>query len=181
MHTLERQVGWPAMQKIMSTYFDRWKFAHPRPADFFDVVREVTGRGYVSFFDEVYRSSNTLDYGVQQLTSEQIEGTTRYRTTVVVRRYGEATLPIDIVTTFADGNRVKERWDGQDRRAIYVYERAARAATVQIDPDRVLLLDVNYTNNSRTLTARTPQASLKWALKWMTWLQDLMLTYAFFT
>jgi hypothetical protein len=27
---------------------------------------------------------------------------------------------------------------------------------------------------------RAADASLKWSLKWMVWLQDLMLTYAFF-
>ena len=45
MHTLEQRVGWPVMQRIMSTYFERWKFKHPRPSDFFDIVREVTGQG----------------------------------------------------------------------------------------------------------------------------------------
>ena len=179
MHTLEKQVGWPAMQRIMSTYFERWKFKHPKPADFFDVVREVTGRGYVWYFDEVYRSSNTFDYRVQEFTSEKIDGTP-YRTTVVARREGEAAFPVDIVTTFENGERVKESWDGQDRRVIYAYDRPSKAVSVQIDPDRVLLLDVNYTNNSRTLAPRTTDASWKWALKWMTWLEDLMLTYGFF-
>jgi hypothetical protein len=45
----------------------------------------------------------------------------------------------------------------------------------------VLLLDVDYTNNSRTLAPRSDEASLKWGLQWMVWLQDLMLTYAFFS
>jgi hypothetical protein len=44
----------------------------------------------------------------------------------------------------------------------------------------VLLLDVNYTNNSRTLAPRAPEASRRWAMAWMAWMQDLMLTYAFF-
>jgi hypothetical protein len=61
-----------------------------------------------------------------------------------------------------------------------VYERRERAVTAQVDPGRVLLLDVNYTNNSRTLEPRTDEATLKWSLKWMIWLQDLMLTYGFF-
>jgi hypothetical protein len=39
---------------------------------------------------------------------------------------------------------------------------------------------VNYTNNSRALEPRSGEASLKWALKWMVWMQDLMLTYGFF-
>jgi len=87
---------------------------------------------------------------------------------------------VDVVTTFDNGERVKETWDGQERRAIYVYERPVRGATVQVDPERVLLLDVAYTNNSRTLTPGSDKASLKWSLKWMVWLQDLMLTYGFF-
>lgn len=178
LHTLERRIGWPAMQRILSTYFERWKFRHPKPADFFDVVREVTGEGHVWFFDEVYRSSNTFDYGVQELRSDR-QGD-QYRTSVVVRRFGEATFPVDVLTTFADGTTARETWNGQERRAVYVYERPARAVTVQVDPDRVLLLDPFSTNNSRTLEPRAAEASLKWGLTWMAWLQDLMLTYGFF-
>jgi hypothetical protein len=178
LHTLERRLGWPTMRMILATYFDRWKFRHPTPADFFDVVREVSGQGHVAFFDEVYRSSNTFDYGVQDFRSERQGGA--YRTTVVVGRFGEATFPVEVVTTFEDGREVKESWDGQNRRAIYTYERTARAERVEVDPRHVLLLDVARTNNSRTLEPRTDEASLKWALKWMVWLQDLMLTYAFF-
>jgi hypothetical protein len=103
-----------------------------------------------------------------------------FRTTVVARRYGEATFPVDVVTTFADGHTITQRWDGLDRRAMYVYTRPVRATAVHVDPDRVLLLDVNYTNNSRTTTPRAREAGLKWSLAWMVWLQDLMLTYGFF-
>jgi hypothetical protein len=179
MHTLEQRHGWPVMQRIMSTYFERWKFKHPRPSDFFAIVREVTGQGHYWFFDEVYRSSNTFDYGVQEFRSDRIDEKV-FRTSVVVRRYGEATFPVDVVTTFEGGEPITEKWNGQERRAIYTYERPVRAATVQVDPDRALLLDVAYTNNSRTLTPAKGQASLKWSLKWMVWLQDLMLTYGFF-
>jgi len=53
-----------------------------------------------------------------------------------------------------------------------------RARSVQVDPTHILMLDVNYTNNSRTLQPRAAEASLKWGLKWMTWLQDVLVTYA---
>jgi hypothetical protein len=180
LHTLERHLGWPVLQQILSTYFDRWKFRHPTPSDFFQVAAEVSGQDLTWFFDQVYRSSNTFDYGVQDLVSERQEATGLHRTTVVARRLGEATFPVDVLTTFDNGEQVRERWDGRDRRKLYVYERVARAAHVQIDPQRVLLLDVNYTNNSRTLQPRAGQAAVKWSLKWMLWLQDLMLTYGFF-
>ena len=73
-----------------------------------------------------------------------------------------------------------ERWDGRDRRAVFQYERAERAASAAVDPRRVLLLDVNYTNNSRTRAPRAADASLKWSLTWVVWLQQLMISYGFF-
>ena len=199
LHTLERRLGWPVLQRIMSTYFDRWKFRHPQPADFFAVVNEVSGQDMTWFFDQVYRSSNVFDYGVQELrsatvrptpdaTSDTVSDTAStttadtdlYRTVVVVRRFGEAIFPVDVVTTLRDGERITEQWDGRHRRVIYTYERPSQALSVEVDPERVLLLDVNYTNNSATLDPRADEASLKWSLKWLAWLQDLMLTYAFF-
>jgi hypothetical protein len=179
LHTLEQRLGWPMMQRILSTYFERWKFKHPKPSDFFDVVREVSGSGHVWFFDEVYRSSNAFDYGVQEFRSERLDEHS-HRTTVVVRRYGEAMFPVDVVTTFENGEQAREAWNGQERRAIYQYERPSRGLMVQVDPERRLLLDLSYTNNSRTLKPRGDEASLKWSLQWMAWLQDLMLTYGFF-
>ena len=50
----------------MSTYFERWQFRHPQPEDFFAVVNEVSGEDMTWFFDQVYRSSNVFDYGVQE-------------------------------------------------------------------------------------------------------------------
>jgi aminopeptidase N len=179
LHTLENHLGWPTLQKILATYFERWKFRHPRPGDFFAVVNEVSGRDLTWFFDQAYRSSNTFDYAVQDLRSDSLPGS-RYRTTVVVRRHGEATFPVDVVTRFAGGAEVKERWDGLDRRVVYQYERPERVVSAAVDPARVLLLDANYTNNSRALASQSGAASLKWALTWMVWLQQLMLSYGFF-
>jgi len=49
-----------------------------------------------------------------------------------------------------------------------------------VDPDRVLLLDVDTTNNSRALSPAAGRAATKWAAKWIVWLQDVLATYAFF-
>jgi hypothetical protein len=55
-----------------------------------------------------------------------------------------------------------------------------RSASAVVDPDRVLLLDVDTTNNSRTLSPAAGRAATKWAAKWIVWLQDVLATYAFF-
>jgi hypothetical protein len=138
-----------------------------------------------------------FDYGIQQLTSEPAAGTgffdrggerrferpsgtpSVYRTRVVVRRYGEASFPVDVLVVFQNGERVVERWNGLDRWTMFTFERSSRAAFAHVDPGRTLLLDVNYTNNSWTLAPRAEEASTKWMLKWLVWLQDLLLTSAF--
>ena len=181
LNTMERWLGWPTLQRIMSTHFSRWKFKHPKPQDFFDIANEVSGRDLSGYFDQVYRSSNAFDYGIQDLRSDK-DGD-KYRTLVVVRRYGEATFPVDVRVTFTEGKQVTEHWDGKDRWHLYTYNWPQRAVTAQTDPDHVLLLDVNLTNNSKALTPLDgfgPKAATKWSLKWMVWLQDCLLTWSVF-
>jgi hypothetical protein len=197
LNTLERHLGWPTLQRIMSTFFARWKFRHPKPHDFFAVVNEVSGRDMTWFFDQVYRSAHVFDYAVDDLRSGPVTasgffesgGRTaykpdnptagRFRTTVVVRRLEEGVFPVDVLVSFANGDKVRERWDGRDRWKMYTYERGSRAVSAQVDPGRVLLLDVNYANNSRTLEPVSGAAATKWMFKWMGWLQDLLLNAAF--
>ena len=76
------------------------------------------------------------------LTFQETTDETKFRTTVVVRRIGDARFPVDVLVTFENGEQARERWDGQARWQTYFYEKPTRAVSVQVDPDRVLLLDV---------------------------------------
>jgi hypothetical protein len=199
LHTLERYIGWDPLQRALATYFQRFRFKHPRPEDFFAIVNEGSGRDLTWFFDEVHRSSNVFDYAAERLESTEVasRGFTEpspgaplvyeektdpalFRTTVVVRRLGEAIFPVDVLITFENGEQVRETWDGQGRWQPFMYEKPTRAVSVQVDPERVLLLDVNYTNNSITLRPQAAEAADHWTLQWMVWVQDLLMDYAFF-
>jgi hypothetical protein len=52
-----------------------------------------------------------------------------------------------------------------------------QARSAAVDPGRTLLLDTNFTNNSRALEPRADVAASKWTLKWMVWLQDALLSW----
>jgi hypothetical protein len=199
LHTLERHLGWPVLQRAMATFFARSQFRHPTPDDFFRTVNEVSGHDLTWYFDQVYRGSVVFDYGIASLESRA--KTTRgfaerdgglayvagddaapavYETTVIARRYGEGIFPVDVEVTFEDGETVRERWLGRDRWRAFVFERRVKARSAVVDPDRVLLLDVDITNNSYALEPRAGRAATTWALEWMVWLQDLLMVYAFF-
>jgi hypothetical protein len=195
--TLERFLGWPTFQKVMQTHFERWKFKHPRPDDFFRTANEISGQDLGWFFDQVYRSEQLFDYAIDSVASEPAatngftgegadahyvkpDGKPPYRSEVVVERRGGATFPVDVLVVFADGSSVREKWDGQARWKRFVYERPSKIDHAIVDPDHVLALDLNTTNNSKMLTPAPELPATKWASRWMIWLQDLLTAFTFF-
>jgi hypothetical protein len=207
LRMLENYLGWETFQKTMSTFFDRWKFLHPEPQDFFAVVNEVSGRDMTWFFEQTYNSSNMFDYGVGTVystpvrepkgyiestdgltfeassdqTSEDADALTEYKSAVFIRRWGEAIFPVDVKITFENGDEALEHWDGRDRWKRFDYLKNSKVARVEVDPDNKLVLDVNYTNNSWMNESKAPKAAVKWASKWTIWLQSLMEFFAFFS
>lgn len=200
LHTLERYLGWPVLRRGMAAFYDRWRFGHPAPDDFFESISAASGRDLGWFFDQVHGTANVFDYGVQELTSRRAAGRgffdgagedgeaafadgaaeRGWETTVVVRRHGEGIFPVEVLIEFEDGHAQRELWDGAARWTAFTYTRDARATRAFVDPDRILLLDGNYTNNSFTLAPRARAAAAGWSLRWLVWLQDLLLTYGFF-
>ena len=196
LHTLERHLGWSTLQRGMAAFYDQWRFAHPTPDDFFRTINAASGQDLSWFFDQAHGDASTFDYGIDQLTSRRLsrrgffgsagpdfsDGSDEevFETTVVVRRYGDGTFPVDVLTEFEDGSTRRETWDGAGQWTAFSYERDTRGTRAVVDPDRVLLLDTNVTNNGRTLTPMAGRAATKWTLTWMIWLQDVLLTYGFF-
>ncbi len=197
--TLERYLGRETLQRILSTFFERWQFRHPRPEDFFAVAAEVAGGDLSWFFDQVHRGAARFDYAIESVASVPVrlagyverggelalveagEGEPGlHRTEVVVRRRGDGVFPVDVVLAFEDGTELRRSWDGRSLWTLLVEERPAKLRHAVVDPERVLVLDLDYTNNSRL---RDPEPALpvaKWASKWMLWLADYLGTVSFF-
>ncbi len=198
--TLERHLGWETVRRILSTFFERWKLRHPRPEDFFAIADEVAGEDLGWFFDQVHGSSVSFDYAVDSVASVPIDAAGfvdgedaepvlaasengdegPYRTEVVVRRHGEGIFPLELLVVFEDGSEVRRAWDGRDRWKTFVEVGPAKIEYAALDPKRVLLLDLDYSNNSRLREPEGDFAAHKWASKWMVWLQDFLNTFTFF-
>ena len=177
--TLERYLGWDTTRRILATHFARGAFRHPTPEEFFAIASEVSGADLTWFFDATVRSSAAFDYAVTQVTNTPAG--TGFESVVVVRRLEDGVFPTIVKRTYADGSSDTAGWDGKARWQALSHRHAARLVRVEVDPDRILLLDVNYTNNSWTATPQAPAAAHKWSMRWMAWLQEVMLTYAFFS
>lgn len=202
LHTLERHLGWETLQKILSTFYDRWKFKHPTAEDFFATASEAAGEDLSWFFDEVLREAKSFDYAVDSVSSRKVEragffdgadgpeivseedddpsGAVTYRSEVVVRRLGDGVFPVEVELVFDDGRKATRQWDGRSRWKRFAEDGPSKLVSATVDPERVLLLDVNYANNSLRVESGDVWPALKWAGKWLLWLQDFMHTVAYF-
>jgi hypothetical protein len=75
-----------------------------------------------------------------------------FRTTFVLRRFGDAQLGgdarVEAVVRFKDGSTETRTWDGRDRWARFEIVKPSEAESVQVDPGGVWLIDENLANNS---------------------------------
>ena len=190
--TLERWLGRPVFDAIVAEFVRASKGRAPRLADFERVASEVSGQQLSWFFDQAFGASGAFDYGVDGLSSER-DTRGAFITTVTARRYGEARFTgasgtpsggfdngrgITLRVTFADGQQRTDWWDGRDESRVFRYQSQARAVSAMIDPNRVLLLDLEQTNNSRTLAPKRGAAATRWASLYLLWLEHLLLSYA---
>jgi hypothetical protein len=190
--TLERWVGRPVFDGIVLQFVREFKGKAPQLADFERVASEVSGQRLSWFFDEALRSSGVFDYGVEAFTSETAADG-GVMTTVTARRYGDARFTgasgnrvggfengrgITLRVVFDDGRQRTDWWDGRDERRTFRYHSQTRAVSAVVDPDRVLLLDLDRTNNSRTFAPRRAAAATRLGTIYLLWLEHLLLSYA---
>jgi hypothetical protein len=169
--TLEGYLGEDVMAKVMKTYYERWKFKHPRSEDFFAVAEEVSGQELDWFFDSFFKTADKLDYAVGSLRSTEVrkplgnfgsgqgdaaKGEAKnapktYESEVVIVRRGELVFPQEILVVFENGEEVRERWDGKDRWRRFEYTKPVRLKMACVDPEFKVSLDINQINNSRLM------------------------------
>jgi hypothetical protein len=225
--TLQNYLGKETMQNIMRTYFERWKFKHPKTQDFVDVANEVSGQDLNWFFEQALYSTAVVDYGVDRIIIREIkkekgydftlsvleDDTTTTDTTgiaitedsisqaletgsisvevdtadtaeaekeqkiyyseVKIRRLGSFKFPVEIEVIFNNGEKIREQWDGQDLWKNFRYVKQAKLVSATVDPDNKIPIDINFTNNSRTVKKQAKGVN-KLAIRFLFWMQFLL-------
>jgi hypothetical protein len=151
---LEYVIGEAAFADAMRTYFERWKFRHPSPQDFFAVVEETSGRRNLNwFFDEWFYKTSVCDYGLDGFTYRPVSAShvTTYETTLNVARYGDAIMPLDIRIAMADGSDTTvwipvDRWMNAETSQSLTINLPSSPVRADINPDG-RILDANRLNN----------------------------------
>ncbi|MEO8197814.1 MAG: M1 family metallopeptidase [Thermoanaerobaculia bacterium] len=203
LETLEGMLGTETMARVMRTYHERFRFGHPRGADFFAVAEEVSGQQLDSFFAQTVDSPGVLDPAILDLTSEpapqargkvmvdgaeveidekraaELEGeaddseSRNYRSILQLRQRGEMILPVEVELLFEGKEPERRLWDDGQRWAKWEFERPEKLLEVRLDPDGKLALDADRLNNTRRIEP-DPAAARKLATGFLFWLQQGM-------
>ncbi len=102
-----------------------------------------------------------------------------YISKVTVVREGEVVFPVEVLVKFDNGEEVIEKWDGRQRFIVYKYEKSAEVISAEVDPQRKVWLDRNFLNNGKTVEINHA-ARYKYTLRWLFWMQNLLLNVSIF-
>ncbi|MBI5477078.1 MAG: M1 family metallopeptidase [Ignavibacteriales bacterium] len=136
------------------------------------------------FFNQALYTNSVLDYSVDAVSSkllmenqgfdfnraikDALDGTEFkaenendedsskiYLSEVKVRRLGSFIFPVEIEVVFENGEKIREHWDGKELWIKYRYTKNSKLVSATVDPDHKIPLDINYSNNGKTLEAQT--------------------------
>ncbi|MBI4500163.1 MAG: M1 family metallopeptidase [Gemmatimonadetes bacterium] len=146
LHLLRHEVlGKERFDPAFREYARAWAFKHPTPADFFRVMRDVSGVELDWFWRGWIFTTSRLDQSADSIGARPDGGSAVYLT-----NRGTMVMPAELALTYEDGQRMTERlpvemWNlGQ--RFTYRPADVRKVRSVEIDPRKVLP-DIDRANN----------------------------------
>jgi hypothetical protein len=191
--TLARVYGDNAVGGALGRYARRYRFEHPGPEQLIGVFRESLGdraaatlhaalfeKGWVDYAVDgawtrsAERVAGVFDRGGKRETVK--EGASEeggWDSSVLVRRRGTLSFPVDIEFSFTDGSRRRERWEAEEEWKRFSWHGPVALRAAVVDPDDRILVDMNLGNNMGV-----PQGEARWAPRTferaMYWMQLLV-------
>lgn len=184
LHTLEKYFGEELWIKVMRTYFERWKFKHPKTQDFLDVVHEVTGKDFTLFFDQYLNTNVHVDYkihGISRRKGWRCSDPDMWFNRIKIRKDGQLIFPVEIEFIFADGSKTIREWDAKDAAngTEFIFKDSAKLTSVIIDPENKIEFEIYKTNNSWIEESNTAGPK-KWAFKILFFIQNIFHLFGIF-
>jgi len=191
LHTLQRLIGDPAWTRLLREYAVSQRFRHPRPSDFFEVVKKHL-RGHeleheiAQLLPQIFEGSGVLQYGIASVKSREEllpagyvgQGEKRrllstadpsaapknYSSEILLERAGEVIFPVELEWKLEGESPTRERWDGKERWWRKVIPSGGKLEWARIDPERKLLLDVDWSKQEATVEG-DGRASARWTMR----------------
>lgn len=143
MSSLEAYLGKETFDQAMKTYFDRWKFKHPKPKDLYDIFDEVSGKNVTPIFKDWIETRKTVDFAIGSVNTEKTS--VGYRSTIEIKNHGDLLMgaPVSILTE--KGDTITAYWYPENGNTITI-ESNDFPKNVGVNIENKIL-ETNYYNN----------------------------------
>ncbi|MGC8653347.1 MAG: M1 family metallopeptidase [Candidatus Kryptoniota bacterium] len=155
MFMLRYVLGDSVFSKLMLEYYNRYKFKHVYPEDFFNLAQEVSGNKNLRwFFDEWFNRTYTCDYGISRLSSRalQTDSGKVFINKISISRCGQIVMPVDLHLYLEDKSEsvfdipVSDWQDGELKRTYELITKA-RTCRAALNPGGEIA-DIDRLNNT---------------------------------
>jgi hypothetical protein len=147
-HQLRYVVGDVTMQRILRTFYDRWKLKHVDEAAFRAVAEEVSKQDLSTLFGQGLHATELYDYAIGKVRTERGKaGTREWLTRVEVLRKAEGRIPVEVAVIGQTDTALTRTVGFAEREWVTVSTRS-KPKQVVLDP-RVRSHDWNMLNNRR--------------------------------
>jgi hypothetical protein len=137
INMLENLVGEDVFRRVVVEILQRFGLKQlVTNEDFIGVCEEIGGQGLDWFFDQWLYTNETLDYGIEDVSMDRVDDV--YRTTVRVRRVGEAEMPVSVVAYLRNGSVVAQVFGRELEEGKLTFVTESPVQRVALDPEGIL-------------------------------------------
>ncbi|NIM19132.1 MAG: hypothetical protein GTO51_01985 [Candidatus Latescibacteria bacterium] len=145
-NALRYVVGEEAFDRILKTYYERWKFKHVNEERFREVCEESSGLELGWFFEEWLHTRKKCDYRLDKIKTVRRKDEKGYRADVEIKRLGDIVMPLSLEFTLEDGSKRTYRIEGRLRTIKESFELPQKPKRAALNPQNEIM-DLNLSDN----------------------------------
>lgn len=157
---LQYILGDSLFDKVMQTYYDRWKLKHVNEDRFVSIVEEVTGQELDWFFDAWLHDTQLHDAAIKGWKSVRLDNG-NWENQLVIKQKGNRYLPHLVEARFNDGTKYRTWWKNHLWRKtdVFTFQTTFKPSKLILDPDSKTV-DADRRNN------QTGRMGTYWSFNW---------------
>ncbi len=206
LRTLMGYMGEERFDEMMKEYYRQHAFTHPRKEDFYAIVTSWASNHdclicptISAFLHQAIDGTEVCDYAVTNIRHtvdhhptgifgrgdgkafvphDHSKDVGEILSTIRLERKGSMILPSTVRITWEDGSEEDFIWDGRQTIEDINFRNRRKIVSAYLDPEHLLTLDIDFNNNSFTLTPKK-DALLKYAERTIFWVQNILQASSF--
>jgi hypothetical protein len=167
--SLERYLGEKKIMKILREYYEKYKFRHTTTNEFLSILKQNAPGNDEWITKNLFESSSTFDYKVKYV--KKLNDSNEYE---IFFERSEDGICKQEIAFYTDTDTTWQYWDGMEKWKKIIFKTKNKLVSVEIDPYRKNVLDLNYANNSYVIKKQYG-GSIRLSFRFLFWFQNLLL------